>query len=50
MWKIWQKAQYNGIYVIKNFQLYHGEKKINFQWDDDEVHFVLDEHARLDFL
>ena len=22
---------------------------MNFQWDDDEVHFVLDQHARLDF-
>jgi hypothetical protein len=21
----------------------------NFQWDDDEVHFVLDKHAELDF-
>jgi hypothetical protein len=27
------------------FQLYHGEKHVNFQWDDDEVHFVLDQHA-----
>jgi hypothetical protein len=25
------------------FQLYHGEN--NFQWDDDEVQFVLDQHA-----
>jgi hypothetical protein len=22
---------------------------VNFQWDDDEVHFVLDQHAELDF-
>ena len=22
---------------------------INFQWDDDEVRFVLDQHAELDF-
>jgi len=26
------------------FQLY----QVNFQWDDDEVHFVLDQHAELD--
>jgi hypothetical protein len=24
-------------------------KKFNFQWDDDEVRFVLDKHAMLDF-
>jgi hypothetical protein len=29
-------------------QLYHGEEQVNFQWDDDEVRFVLDQHA--DFL
>ena len=28
----------------------HGENKlINFQWDDDEVRFVLDQHDKLDF-
>jgi hypothetical protein len=27
------------------FQLYHGENKLIFQWDDDEVRFVLDQHA-----
>jgi hypothetical protein len=26
------------------FQLYHGEQ-VNFQWNDDEVSFVLDQHA-----
>ena len=32
------------------FQLYHGENKSNFQWaDNDEVRFVLDQHAELDF-
>ena len=25
------------------------QEQINFQWDDDEVRFVLDEHAELDF-
>jgi hypothetical protein len=29
------------------FQLYHG--KNNFQWGDDEVGFVLDQHPELDF-
>jgi hypothetical protein len=24
-------------------------KQVNFQWDDDEVRFVLDQHAELDF-
>ena len=24
-------------------------EEVNFQWDDDEVHFVLDQHAELDF-
>ena len=31
------------------FQLYHGENKLIFQRDDDEVRFVLDQHAELDF-
>jgi hypothetical protein len=29
-------------------QLYHDES-VNFQWDDDEVRFVLDQHTYLDF-
>ena len=24
-------------------------EQVNFQWDDDEVHFVLDQNAELDF-
>jgi hypothetical protein len=24
-------------------------KQVNFQWDDNEVHFVLDQYAELDF-
>jgi hypothetical protein len=24
-------------------------EQINFQWDDEEVRFVLDQHAELDF-
>ena len=26
-----------------------GREQVNFQWDDDEVHFVLEQHAELDF-
>jgi hypothetical protein len=25
------------------------QEQVNFQWDDDEVRFVLDQHAELDF-
>ena len=32
------------------FQLCHGENKLIFKWDDDdEVRFVLDQHAELNF-
>ena len=31
------------------FQLYYGEKKVNFQCDDGEVRFVLDQHVEFDF-
>ena len=24
-------------------------EQVNFQWDDDEVRFILDQHAELDF-
>jgi len=27
------------------FQLCHGENKLIFNDDDDEIHFVLDQHA-----
>ena len=27
------------------FQLYRGENKLNFPWDDDEVRFVLDQQS-----
>jgi len=30
-----------------NFQRYHGENKLIF--NDDEVRFVIDQHAELDF-
>ena len=25
------------------------QEQVNFQWDDDEIRFVLDQHAELDF-
>jgi hypothetical protein len=28
-----------------NFQPYHGENKLIFLWDDDEVRFVQNQHA-----
>jgi len=24
-------------------------EQVNYQWDDDEIRFVLDQHAELDF-
>jgi hypothetical protein len=31
--------------VFHIFQLYYGENKLHFHWDDDDVHFELDKHA-----
>jgi hypothetical protein len=31
------------------FQLYHGENKLILKLDDDEVRFVPDQHADMDF-
>jgi hypothetical protein len=31
-------------------QLFSYIEQINYQWDDDEVRFVLDQHAELDFI
>jgi hypothetical protein len=32
-----------------NFSAISCKKQVNFQWEDDEVRFVLDQHAELDF-
>jgi hypothetical protein len=32
-----------------NFTAISWREQVSFQWDDDEVHFVLDQHAELDF-
>ena len=32
-----------------DFSAISWREQIDFQWDDDEVPFVLDEHAQLDF-
>ena len=34
---------------LSNFTAISWWKQVSFQWDDDEVHFVLDQHAELDF-
>jgi hypothetical protein len=34
---------------ISNFSALSGREQVNFQCDDDEVRFVLDQHAELDF-
>ena len=34
---------------IQQFDSYIIARTSYFQWDDDEVHFVLDQHAYLDF-
>jgi hypothetical protein len=33
---------------IQQLFSYIMERTVNFQWDDDEVHFVLDQYAELD--
>jgi hypothetical protein len=33
---------------MSNFQLYYGENKL-IRWNDDDVRFLLDQHAELDF-
>ena len=30
---------------LSNFSAISWRKQVNFQWDDDEVRFVLDQHA-----
>ena len=34
---------------FSNFTAISWREQVNFQWDDDEVRFVLDQHAELDF-
>jgi hypothetical protein len=34
---------------FSNFSAISWREQVNFQWDDDEVRFVLDQHAGLDF-
>ena len=43
----WQKLLSEWLLFNANsaiVQLYHGDEQVNFQWDD-EVRFVLDQHA-----
>jgi hypothetical protein len=34
---------------FSNFSATSWWEQVNFQWDDDEIRFVLDQHAELDF-
>ena len=34
---------------LNNFQLYHMARTSYIQWNDDDVRFVLDQHAEFDF-
>jgi hypothetical protein len=34
---------------IQQFSAISWREQVNYQWDDDEVRFVLDQHAELDF-
>ena len=35
--------------TIQQFPAISWREQVNFQWDDDEVRSVLDQHAELDF-
>jgi hypothetical protein len=36
-------------YQFNNFSAISCREQVDFQWNDDEVRFVLDQHAELDF-
>jgi hypothetical protein len=42
-----------GVIIVKrqlrNFSAISWREQVNFQWDDDEVRSVLDQHVELDF-
>ena len=42
-WVIVVKRQFSSCSTILRWE------QVNFQWDDDEVRFVLDQHTELDF-
>ena len=42
-WVIVVYGQFN------DFSAISWREQVNYQWDDDEVRFVLDQHAELDF-
>ena len=35
--------------IVSNVSALSWLEQVNFHWDADEVHFVLDQHAELDF-
>ena len=52
-WNIMNRCVNEWVIVVKpqfsNFSAISWREQVNFQWDDDEVRFVLDQHAELDF-
>jgi len=55
-WRIWSSLNEHMRWVsdccltlIQQFFSYIWREQVNYQWDDDEVRFVLDQHAELDF-
>jgi hypothetical protein len=48
----WNLALFSLPFTLQKDPDYEKKKikiKVNFPWVDDEVHFVLDQHAKLDF-
>ena len=45
-WVKWVIVAYR---QLSNFSAISCREQVNFQWDDDEVRFVLDQNAELDF-
>jgi hypothetical protein len=43
------KWKTKNITLSEQFQNQSWQEQVNFQWDDDEFHFVLDQPTKLDF-
>ena len=50
-WKdmIFLKSEWVNNAKLSNFSAISWRDQLNFQWDNDEVRFVLDQHSLLDF-
>jgi hypothetical protein len=44
----WVSEWYVAYRHLNNFSAISGRKQVSFQWDDDEIRFVPDQHAYLD--